>query len=149
MILRPAMSTRTGTLFPYRTLFRSDWDLASAGRLDAALRRLEIPADAELVILDLGDVGVLDTAGAWLVDRTVRDLGGRGLTVEVRGASAVHRTLIAEVARAPEEAEPPRRPTPFSDLVAKTGEATINIGREALRLVGFFGRSEEHTSELQ
>src|SRR3546814_9831126 len=39
----------------------------------------------------------------------------------------------------PEEAEPPRRPTPFSDLVAKTGEATINIGREALRLVGFFG----------
>src|SRR3546814_4161842 len=48
MIRRPPRSTRTDTLFPYTTLFRSAQKLQEAGNLDAALAKInEAAAKAE------------------------------------------------------------------------------------------------------
>src|SRR3546814_12114526 len=54
MILRPPRSTRTDTLFPYTTLFRSNPETTSADR--ASLRRLE-----ELMRNLPGGVAVFDS----------------------------------------------------------------------------------------
>src|SRR3546814_6681350 len=62
MIRRPPRSTRTDTLFPYTTLFRSGLALGrfeQRGALaDALFERLVGPAQAALDAAEFGDVGV-------------------------------------------------------------------------------------------
>src|SRR3546814_12699931 len=45
MLRRPPISTRTDTLFPYTTLFRSVGDLATLFRLDTRIEGREQPFD--------------------------------------------------------------------------------------------------------
>src|SRR3546814_11755234 len=45
MVRRPPRSTRTDTLFPYTTLFRSPGDGPLAARVEAYLDRFTIPKD--------------------------------------------------------------------------------------------------------
>src|SRR3546814_7266042 len=73
MIRRPPISTRTDTLFPYTTLFRSDsalWDLKA--------RLLELPL-ATLLGSARDGVPVYGSGGftSYPVDRLAEQLGGR------------------------------------------------------------------------
>src|SRR3546814_4674243 len=99
MIRRPPRSTRTDTLFPYTTLFRSrslsGWlaivglpDLSASGALDARVRM----ADGRLSSVDarLHDI-TLDAAGKGLafagLDGDVRLSGGAPVDSELRWRS--------------------------------------------------------------
>src|SRR3546814_8693198 len=53
MIRRPPRSTRTDTLFPYTTLFRSDDQRREIGGPFPALEKLRGPADSRQRVLDL------------------------------------------------------------------------------------------------
>src|SRR3546814_5902780 len=52
MIRRPPRSTRTDTLVPYTTLFRSDTELLASARTEALLAQLEQGAPGRILILD-------------------------------------------------------------------------------------------------
>src|SRR3546814_12569980 len=102
MIPRPPRSTRTDTLFPYTTLFRSDAHIV-AGRVDL-LDRIDIDTEYLPPILDVdqllvaaGGVGIFNPFDIDRIGRDFRqhllepsDLFGAALLAEAL-AAAVHR----------------------------------------------------------
>ena len=52
--------------------------------------------------MDLTNIGELDTAGAWLIERSVRDLAKSGLSVTVKGESDEDKVLLAAVRAVPD-----------------------------------------------
>src|SRR3546814_14245520 len=80
MIRRPPRSTRTDTLFPYTTLFRSDYGLVSSGSVGAIQRSLlQLEADgAEHFFgepaLDLNDFMRIDLGGRGIVNVLAADV---------------------------------------------------------------------------
>ncbi|MBB3764533.1 ABC transporter permease [Sphingomicrobium lutaoense] len=97
--------------------------------------RRDIDAAPDPLTLDVSGVDRIDTVGAWLLHRTVRD---RGATIV--GQSPEINDLIGQVADAdpgaPVQREKPPRPLAF---LAELGEWTIEFGRTFVGLLGFFG----------
>jgi phospholipid/cholesterol/gamma-HCH transport system permease protein len=116
------------------------WVTAGVGGQDAALAQLD-PGGAETAVLDLSAVERLDTAGAWLVDRTVRQLRQRGLTVEVTGASAERRALMDKVEPRRASPPPPKRGSSFVGLLEEIGRGAGDVGSTAKELVAFLGQT--------
>src|SRR3546814_512460 len=65
MIRRPPRSTRTDTLFPYTTLFRS-WIAVAAGALGAMLATLDISIVNSALPVIQGEIGASGTEGTWI-----------------------------------------------------------------------------------
>lgn len=100
------------------------------GRAGSVSRELDAYPDP--LTIDLSDVDRMDTVGAYLVHRAVRDRGAR-----VTGASKDVSDLLEQVA----EADHPARTVPEKEggAVAELGAWTIESGRTLKGLVGFFG----------
>ena len=115
-----------------RTLhFNGTLTLARIGRLPEDLANVP---EGPLTV-DLAGVERMDTVGAWLIHRLVRDRDA-----ELVGASAEQAALLEQVGRADVPAKVrPDRESPFRQVLAQTGEATIRAGTTMLGLVGFFG----------
>ncbi len=109
-----------------------DWTLAHASRLAdlvADLRR-RLPQGARI---DAGGVGRLDTAGAGLLLEVAA-------SQPIEGLDARQRALLDTVAAArPEPVAPRRRESGLVALLARTGSAVEQVGRDAWQLLGFIG----------
>ena len=115
------------------------WTTGAVAALDARLRAIE-PGEAASVRVDLGGLEALDTAGAWLVHRTMRELEARGLAVELTGGRADDLSLIETVARNVAPCPPPpRRVGAVVATIARTGAGTIFVFKEFTDLVNFLG----------
>ena len=123
-----------------------DWCLAEVVPLDRELRELVDGLRApdarspSLVRLGLEKLERLDTAGAWLIVRTVKALRDLGVPVEMVDAKPGHASLLARLEDAhpcPPQPEEPR--SSIARVVEHCGEVTIEAGQEAYRLVSFFG----------
>ncbi|MFQ6017310.1 MAG: MlaE family lipid ABC transporter permease subunit [Kiloniellaceae bacterium] len=115
------------------------WTTQRLGRQQAELDAIA-PDGARRARLDLGSVEALDTAGAWLVQHTIKRLRDRGLSVELHGAGAAARSLIETVTRNDVPCPPPPRPeNPLVAVVLRLGRASLEICREGRDLVGFLG----------
>lgn len=101
----------------------------------AASTAREIEAEPDPMTIDLSGVTRMDTVGAWLVYRTVRDRNAK-----VTGASAEVQSLLDQVA----EADKPVRVRPeekgsFTRVLRELGEWVAEAGTTLLGLLGFFG----------
>ncbi len=101
--------------------------IVRAGSMARELEALPSP-----LTIDLSGVERMDTVGAWLVHRSIRDRGAR-----VVGATPEQQELLKQVAEADHPA--PVRPEGKGGLIAELGAATIDAGRTLGGLVGFFG----------
>src|SRR3546814_3715153 len=148
MIRRPPRSTRTDTLFPYTTLFRSQcdgkpsWNLAS----DPAQQRCDIRRNArrcrkhgrivDRCLVDHGQAGV--DGGAMLgIDRTVDGDGEHDAPTLLQPNERISPGRI--IGR---EARPGDRDQ--AATVGEPGQRGADMAQGGVRY-----RSEEHTSELQ
>src|SRR3546814_8381979 len=127
MIRRPPRSTRTDTLFPYTTLFRSALLTEADCHVDTVCLGLQVDhrrvgADAQV---DLG-VALVEAA-----EPRDQPLHGERWAGGHRQNAAV--PLLAQLVA----------------LVEEAPEGALCCGRQLLALVGERERSEEHTSELQ
>lgn len=101
----------------------------------AASTAREIDAEPDPLTIDLSDVRNMDTVGAWLVYRTVRDRNAK-----VVGASPEAKSLLEQVA----EADHPARVHPeerggFIRVIQELGEWVTEAGVTLIGLLGFFG----------
>lgn len=120
-----------------------DWRLPALAALDRVLlegleRLGGKPPNRILVVLDKLDE--LDTAGAWLLVRTIRSLEGDGSKVEMIDVQPPHAELIARI----QGIEPRPCPVPPTDhpiirFILHVGETTIGVVQESGRFLSFAG----------
>ena len=101
----------------------------------AATTQREIDALPDPITIDLSEINRMDTVGAWIVYRTVRDRHAK-----VIGASRDEVSLLKQVA----EFDVPTRVVPdephnFLTGIRELGEWVVEIGRTLIGLLGFFG----------
>ncbi|NUT00159.1 MAG: MlaE family lipid ABC transporter permease subunit [Sphingomonas sp.] len=101
----------------------------------AASIQREIDAEHDPVVIDLSGVERMDTVGAWLVYRTVRDRGAK-----VVGASSESESLLDQVAEfdKPVQVHPEERSNLLT-LVTEFGQWIAETGRTLIGLLAFFG----------
>ncbi len=117
----------------------SAWTIDASERLDEALRQLAA-SGARSVRFDLSGLEALDTAGAWLINRTRAELAAAGIEVTVSGLQPAHETLFKRVVEA---GTPPKLPPPpryqLFDVMARLGSGTMTVLLQARDLLNFFG----------
>ena len=101
----------------------------------AASTQREIAAMRDPVTIDISDVEKMDTVGAWLIHRAMRDRGAK-----VIGASNDATKLLEQVADAdhPTQVRPDLRAAP-SRALEELGAWVSDSGRTLYGLVGFLG----------
>ncbi len=105
--------------------------------LDRALS--ELPK-APRVVIDLGGVDALDTAGAWLITSLMARLTEEGVPVELTGVDPAQRSLLDNVARSIPTGETPAEPARgFLPFLERLGHRTVEGFQGLVAIVGFFG----------
>jgi len=111
--------------------FAGDLTLSRLGPLPQRLDRLK----GRDFVLDISNVGRMDTIGAWLLYRTARERGG-----EIVGADAGAASLLRQVGEADKPIKVrPDPPPPVMRVMDQIGSATVLAGRTMLGLLAFFG----------
>lgn len=121
-------------------ILRGDWVVTALASVDQAFQTLDDPGQAGLVRVDLSEVAALDTAGAFLIDRTLRHLGGDpalvGASEEVLALLQQARTLATQEEHAPPVHEDGHG---FVDLLERTGRNAEHMWQETLESLSFLG----------
>ncbi|MCB1437755.1 MAG: MlaE family lipid ABC transporter permease subunit [Rhodobiaceae bacterium] len=119
---------------------RGQWTVALASRLDRLAASVALPRDIKTVVIDMGGVEDLDTAGAWLLTRTSGEWRARGHEVAFEHLSDKYRVLLDEVGGhdlgGGVAADKDGRALA---LVADTGHSVIEAGRDLARVTGILG----------
>jgi phospholipid/cholesterol/gamma-HCH transport system permease protein len=115
------------------------WTVAGIVGLERSIDSLRWPPAGEVAI-DASAIAALDTAGAWLLQRTVRDLEARGLAIRVVGLRPEFRALVdliesRAVAAAAELAV--RRP----GVLESFGRKAFGEAREVIDFLAFVGET--------
>ncbi len=130
-----------GTTF--RLIASGAWTVAEAVKLDVALKRLRVPIPPTPEFtgeMDIAGIAEIDTAGAWLLQRTAAAWEKGGLRTRYAGATESFRVLIEEVQRRG-NAERPKleKRDPGRQLIEDTTKALTGVWRDAVLLTGFLG----------
>ena len=101
----------------------------------AASIQREIDAEADPLLIDLSGVERMDTVGAWLVYRAMRDRSAK-----LAGASPESQSLLDQVAEFDKPVQVrPEEPATFLRMIGEIGEWIAESGRTIVGLLGFFG----------
>jgi phospholipid/cholesterol/gamma-HCH transport system permease protein len=109
--------------------------------------RLEILIEAETkrrdklgkVDIDMGGIARLDTFGAWLLERLVRDFTARGSAVNVTGLKDDYRALMEEVHAVKAEVPPPHGASQITYALASIGLSIAQVGSSMASMVNMVG----------
>ncbi len=115
---------------------RGDWTVMTIAAVDEDLRAL--PADRPVTV-DVSGLGRIDTAGAYIIDRTVR-AAPDGSALE--GGNPVVERLVAQVHDASEPVhDKARQDRGFQALLERIGKGFIGILTEIIATLDFLGLS--------
>jgi phospholipid/cholesterol/gamma-HCH transport system permease protein len=130
-----------GTTF--RLVATGAWTVAEATRLDAALKRLRVPIPPTPDFtgeMDIAGIAEIDTAGAWLLQRTAAAWQASGLRTHYAGATEAFRILIEEVQSRGHAVRPEvEKRGMLQGLRDDLTRASIGVWRDAVELTAFLG----------
>lgn len=116
------------------------WTLDASAEIEArADGLLTESAGAKKVILNLGRVERLDTAGAWLIDRTRQALDAKGVDATFEGIRPEYEILLREARFRALTAPIPPGGSYAIRLLADIGESIVSAGADLYKGVGFLG----------
>ncbi|MEJ0092284.1 MAG: MlaE family lipid ABC transporter permease subunit [Methylocella sp.] len=116
------------------------WTLDASAELEAEANALLAQGDgARQAILDLGAVDRLDSAGAWLIDRTRQDLGAKGVDAKLESIRPEFGLMLREAHYRTFDEPKRRRSSYFVALCADIGESIVTAGRDLVTAVDFLG----------
>jgi phospholipid/cholesterol/gamma-HCH transport system permease protein len=117
------------------------WTAAHAHDIERLIEALDgEPPGAQAVSLDMAGVRALDTFGAWLVVRLLRDWRARGREAEIVGLPEHYRGLLENAERA--NLQPPHRAPGRSWLLAaleRLGRRMVELRGEIVPFLGLLG----------
>lgn len=113
------------------------WIISELAVVDTVLRQWRPPGP---VVIDLGALERLDTAGAWILYRARKELRAHGLAAEFTNVQPDHGALLArvELNDKPGPVEPPRTNSVLT-VLGEIGEGVSGAFLEARALLGFLG----------
>ncbi len=116
------------------------WTLDACAGIETGAAALTAEArGSSRAILDLSDVQRLDTAGAWLIDRTRQELDSNGVAAEFASVRPEFGILLKEAHFRTFEEAKPRRSAFLMALCADIGESVVNAGRDLMKGIAFLG----------
>lgn len=117
-----------------------DWTVDTIGQHDGALRKLSTPGDP--LIVDVSELGSLDTSGAYLLDRTVQQGCADHRRTETTGEHPVAAHLLEQVFLSRSDCPVDlHKPPSITDLLAKFGEGTYLGVMELINTLSFIGQT--------
>jgi len=96
--------------------------------------------DERRIIFDLSNLDRLDTLGAWVLDRTRHDLGGKGYSADFVGARPEHHILLNEVAYRGFQPIPVVKRNRLVDLLVEIGQGVVRAAKDFAQGVSFLGQ---------
>jgi phospholipid/cholesterol/gamma-HCH transport system permease protein len=113
------------------------WTVRGIAPIEQRLAALSCPAGSTVVI-DVSAVATLDTAGAWLLQRTLLALKAAGTSARLTGLRPEHETLLQLVAA--HAAVPPSAPA-RPGLLAGVGQQAWQSLQDLFGMLAFIGES--------
>ena len=117
-----------------------DWTVHVLGGIDKRLRALE-PSN-EQIYLDLSELNHIDTAGAYLLDRTLRNSGDLPIQSAISGEHINAFSLLAKVRETCDIMRPENDGrAPVQDWLSRIGRGAYQGFMEGIRTLSFVGAS--------
>ncbi len=124
-------------------VLEGDWTAFSIGAVDKSLRDLEVSEMSADTVLDVSHLEELDTAGAYVIDRTLREMGAAsGGHVRLVGEHQSILSLLTTVNNA--QFETPHKYVskhPFLDLLDRVGHGVVDAFKEGWGILEFIGEA--------
>ncbi|MEM9667627.1 MAG: MlaE family lipid ABC transporter permease subunit [Pseudomonadota bacterium] len=119
---------------------RGDWTVHTIDAVDQRLR--ELPDPLHPPVIDLSNIRNIDTAGAFLLDRSARQGCVDHERINIRGDHETARRLLDRVREARDEC-PVELPKPygFNNWLARIGEDAVNGFIEGSKTLSFVGET--------
>lgn len=137
---RPPQAVRLSAEGGARVALSGDWTLEASRALEIQAQDIVEQGSREsFVAIDLADVGRLDTAGAWLINRARQSLARKNIGVALEHVRPEHNILLEEAHFRRFDHPAPRRALVVIDQLAELGESVVNGFREFYRGIGFLG----------
>ncbi len=130
-----------------RFVFQGEWIVAEAARMDQALQALDL-GGAQTAEIDGTGIALLDSAGAWLILRTKRDLEARQIPLKAFKLPDRYAALFDKLEQ--EALSPPvvhPQPPSLSYFLERIGRGTTDFLHQAYDMVGFLGRITVEATE--
>ena len=116
------------------------WIAENARRLEALIAgEIQRKASVKRVDIDMGRVERLDTFGAWLLERLVRDFKARGAQTTVTGLKEDYSALMEELRGVKINQLPEHRSEGLSDAMASIGVSVFAVGHSFTAIVNLLG----------
>ncbi len=117
-----------------------DWTIGASRTIEAAAERLlAAGAAARCAILDFSAIDRLDTAGAWLLDRTRQSLVAKGVDARMDHLTPEYGILLKEAGYRDFGAMPARRHGSLMNLFVDVGASVVEAARDFYDGVSFLG----------
>ncbi|HEY2069597.1 MAG TPA: MlaE family lipid ABC transporter permease subunit [Rhizomicrobium sp.] len=143
----PAVVTLEKRQGKVRLVASGDWTMPEIPRLDRELRKLDF-GDAREAEIDGTAITGLDSAGAWLLLRSKRELESGGAKVTAFAIPERYKPLFDTMES--DHTAPPVKHAPHRGLLGlleRTGRGTVQSMRQGYDLLGFLGRVTVETWE--
>jgi phospholipid/cholesterol/gamma-HCH transport system permease protein len=118
-----------------------DWIALNAEWLESEIDRVVgSNAEAKRVEIDMSVVERLDTFGAWLLQRLVRQFASQGADAKITGLKDDYRQLVDELSAIQPEVKPVRtRSQSFAHALGSVGENIVSVGGSMSNMVNMLG----------
>jgi phospholipid/cholesterol/gamma-HCH transport system permease protein len=119
-----------------------NWTTRRVAAVDKAMRALPTQNGYRSLVVDLSEVGRMDTAGAWLIQRLLASAGERGLETKIQGETDVSRILleaVGDATRRKDGQDAEARPNIVIRLLARIGESVYEARNDFLAAMNILG----------
>jgi phospholipid/cholesterol/gamma-HCH transport system permease protein len=116
------------------------WTVDASAAIEARADALLVESDgARRVVLDLGRIARLDTAGAWLIDRARQTLDAKGVDARLESVRPEYEILFREARYRALAVPKPPSGSHIVRLLADIGASVVSAGADLYKGVGFLG----------
>ena len=124
-----------------RLALAGGWTVDAGSQLEKSAKALlALASGARAAMIDLSRIDRMDTAGAWVIDRSRETLAANGVEARFVGERPEHAILLREAHFRPVEPPRPQESPSLSSLVADVGESVYIAGVDLIGGLGFLGR---------